>query len=160
VAGVALQVHGGAVASAGLANIAEDLGIVFHSSHNNSQNNNAPQMRSQGNTNSSGRGVGRIRDLHGKSLKWIIKQKPKGWKTVPSDNGLGWKWIDENGIERLRFTRPSGENAANSQWSRQENGYFRWKNEKDEFLDIDGKVVPNNDPDLQFKTHIPYEGTN
>jgi hypothetical protein len=96
--------------------------------------------------------------LQGKSLAWIKKQKPKNWRTVSKNNGKGWKWLDEKGNERLIYQRPSGDNAMNSQWSRMENGYFRWMNEKGEFLDVDGKVVSRSDPDYQWKTHIPYEG--
>jgi len=35
---------------------------------------------------------------------------------------------------------------------------MRWKNNKDEFLDIDGKPVSRSDPLFNEKTHIPYEG--
>jgi len=104
------------------------------------------------------RGIGRIKSLQGKSIKWLLKNKPRGWRKVPADRGSGWKWIDENGVERLRFMRPSGKNPANSKWSRQSNGYFRWRNEKGDFLDVDGNVVPLQDPDFMWKTHIPYEG--
>jgi hypothetical protein len=41
---------------------------------------------------------------------------------------------------------------------RMENGYFRWRNEKGEYLDAKGTLVPNTDVDFQFKTHILYEG--
>jgi hypothetical protein len=34
-------------------------------------------------------------------------------------------------------------------------GYYRFKNEKDEFLDEFGNVVPKTDPDFHIKTHIP-----
>lgn len=102
--------------------------------------------------------IGNIKTLRGKSLDWIKKQKPKGWKTLPKDNGLGWKWVDETGRERLIFQRPSGLNASKSQWSRMENGYFRWLDENGNFLDIDGKMIPKTDLDFPVKTHIPYEG--
>lgn len=117
-------------------------------------------MGGSGSGDDSQSGFG-IRNLHGKSLNWIKKQKPDGWQEVPSDDGRGWKWIDENGVERLRFTRPNKKNPSNSQWSRQANGYFRWQNERGEFLDVDGKVVPRNIPPSEFqeKTHIVYEGS-
>lgn len=54
--------------------------------------------------------------------------------------------------------RPSGKNPGQSKWSRESNGYFRWKNESDEFLDIDGSVVHPSDPLFNEKTHIIYEG--
>ena len=95
-----------------------------------------------------------IKSLIGKSLKWI-KKKPKGWKTLRSDNGKGWKWLDENGIERLRFQRPQ---KGFTKWVREKNGYFRWMDEAGEHLDEAGKVVPKTDPDFMWKTHIPYNG--
>jgi hypothetical protein len=54
--------------------------------------------------------------------------------------------------------RPNGKNPAASEWSRQANGYFRWKNEAGDFLDIDGNVVPANHPQFNELTHIIYEG--
>lgn len=102
-------------------------------------------------------GVGKIKSLLGKSLKWIQRQKPRGWRKVKAD-GNGWKWIDKNGVERLRFMRKSGNNPANSKWSRDANGYFRWANSKGELLDVNGKVVPKSHPNFQELTHIPYEG--
>jgi RHS repeat-associated protein len=104
--------------------------------------------------------------LRGKSLNWIKKNKPKGWKTLKTDKGSGWKWVDDNGIERMRFMRPE-KDKTKVDWVRQEQGYFRWKNEKGEFLDADGNVVPvpskgasKEEKDLfNEKTHIIYEGS-
>ncbi len=96
--------------------------------------------------------------LRGKSLKAIQRAKPKGWRTFRVDRGSGWKWVDQNGVERLRYMRPNGKNPSASQWSRQSNGYFRWKNEAGDFLDIDGNVVPLNHPQFNELTHIMYEG--
>lgn len=102
-------------------------------------------------------GLGRIKSLQGKSLKWIQKQKPKSCRKVKAD-GNGWKWVDQNGVERLRFMRKSGKNPANSKWSRDANGYFRWANSKGELMDVHGNVVPKSHPNYQQLTHIPYEG--
>ena len=102
-----------------------------------------------------------IKSLQGKSLNWITKQKPKGWQTVKKDNEKGWKWLDENGRERLIYERPSGENAVGSKWSRQENGYFRWRDAKGNYLDIDGNIVDKDivgEDMFNILTHIPYEG--
>jgi RHS repeat-associated protein len=106
-----------------------------------------------------------FKSLQGKSLNWIQKQKPKNWTKEPAD-GNGWIWLDEKGTERMRYMRPSGENASNSKWAREENGYFRWSNEKGERLDVDGNMIPQPakgaskqaKDDFEIKTHIPYEG--
>ena len=99
-----------------------------------------------------------FKGLYGKSIKWIKRNKPRGWKTEPTNNRGGWKWIDENGQERLRYYRPSGNNPSQDRWARQSNGYLRWQDADGNYLDIDGNVVPTTDPDFQWKTHIPYEG--
>jgi RHS repeat-associated protein len=96
--------------------------------------------------------------LRGKSLKAIERAKPKGWRKVKADDGSGWKWVDQNNTERLRFMRPNGKNPMASKWSRQSNGYFRWKNERNQYLDVDGNVVDPNAVDYPERTHIMYEG--
>jgi RHS repeat-associated protein len=97
--------------------------------------------------------------LSGKSISWIKRQKPRGWRTVAKDNGLGWKWLDASGNERLIFQRPSGQNATNSQWARMDNGYFRWLDEYGNYMDVDGNAIKKTDPQFNEKTHIRYEGT-
>ncbi len=99
-----------------------------------------------------------IKSLRGKNIKWLKKQKPKGWKTVPTRKNEGWIWVDENGNERLRFMRSNKKNPSQSQWGRQSNGYFRWQNERGDFLDIDGNIVSSSDPLFNEKTHIIYDG--
>lgn len=96
--------------------------------------------------------------LRGVSLKWLQRNKPSGWRQVPTRNNEGWIWLDQNGVERLRFMRPNGMNPSANQWARQSNGYFRWQDAKGNFLDIDGKVVSPSHPEFQELTHIPYEG--
>ena len=98
------------------------------------------------------------RNLRGVSESWLRRNKPRGWSQVPADTGGGWKWLDERGVERLRFMRPNKLNPTASKWSRQANGYFRWQNAVGEFLDIDGKVVSKANPLFNDLTHIMYEG--
>ncbi|MEO1483964.1 MAG: hypothetical protein AAFU77_17775 [Myxococcota bacterium] len=96
--------------------------------------------------------------LRGVSIKWLKKNKPRGWKTVTTRENEGFIWVDPQGLERLRFMRPNGKNAVASKWTRQENGCFRWMDKHENMLDIDGNVVPKTDPDYAAKTHIDYEG--
>lgn len=96
--------------------------------------------------------------LRGVSLRWLQRNKPSGWKQVPTRNQEGWVWLDQNGVERLRFMRPNGLNPSASQWARQSNGYFRWQDAKGNLLDVDGNIVPPSHPRFQELTHIPYEG--
>jgi hypothetical protein len=103
--------------------------------------------------------------LRGVSIEWLRRNRPQGWKEMPTRNREGFVWRDENGVERLRFMRPTGENPANNDWSRQANGYFRWQSSQsaegpgDLFLDVDGNIVPRDDLELfNERTHIVYEG--
>jgi hypothetical protein len=100
--------------------------------------------------------------LAGVTLAWLKRNKPKGWKQVPSREHEGWIWRDEKGRDRLRFMRSTGRNPGKNKWSRQANGYFRWQNEKGEFLDIGGNVVPLpptiTEDEFMERAHIMYEG--
>ena len=102
--------------------------------------------------NSCGRLFG---SFNGMSTKYVLKNIPKGWKKVPAD-GNGWKLVDENGIERIRFMRPSKEPIP--KWERMKQGYWRRQNENGDFLDVDGNVVKRSDENFNEKTHIPYTG--
>ena len=103
-----------------------------------------------------------FRSLRGKSIQYIKRNKPKGWREVPTRDNEGFIWIDDKGKDRLRFMRPK---KGDVDWERQKNGYFRWETGKKdidgnpEYLDIDGNVIPWNPRDVhQKKTHIDYEG--
>jgi hypothetical protein len=96
--------------------------------------------------------------LRGVSLQWLKRNKPRGWRTVPTREHEGWIWLDSNKVERLRYMRPTGESPSGNKWSRQANGYFRWQDANGNFLDIDGNIIPPSQPDFQDVTHIMYEG--
>jgi hypothetical protein len=96
--------------------------------------------------------------LFGKTEAQILRMAPKTWKKMKVDRGIGWKLVDENDIERVRFMKPDPKDKS-AIWYRIRHGYWRWTNERGEFLDEYGEVVDENaDPDFQFKTHIIYSG--
>jgi RHS repeat-associated protein len=103
-------------------------------------------------------GFGKITNLRGKSVQWLKRNKPQGWRTLATENKQGWRWLDENGHERLRFYRPTGNNPASEQWSRQSTGYIRWRNAEGAYLDIEGNIVSLGAGDFAERTHVPYEG--
>ncbi len=92
----------------------------------------------------------------GKTQQQILKAAPKTWKKLPSDRGNGWKLVDENGIERVRFMRPVKD--VDPQWTRMKSGYWRRQNANGADLDEAGRVVPRTDPYFEEKTHITYSG--
>ncbi|WP_437576460.1 hypothetical protein [Sorangium sp. So ce887] len=102
-------------------------------------------------------GGGKIRfRTFGQSEQNILRRAPTSWRRVPAEKGSGWKLIDENGVERVRLMRPDP--RSKGVWGRLKLGYWRMQDELGRFLDENGNVVPETDPDFQFKTHIPYTG--
>jgi hypothetical protein len=95
--------------------------------------------------------------LFGKTEAQILRLAPKTWTKTKVDRGIGWKLVDENGIERVRFMKPNPKEKS-AIWYRIQKGYWRWTSEQGEFLDEFGNVVAPTDPDFQFKTHIIYSG--
>jgi hypothetical protein len=94
------------------------------------------------------------------TTKYILKNIPSGWSRQ-SARGKGWKLVDENGVERVRFMRPDANSSA--PWNSVKGGYWRRQNESGQYFNINGDVV---DPNLritdidafQRATHIPYNG--
>jgi hypothetical protein len=104
-------------------------------------------------------------DTHRGDLVWSDREEIWGTFVFAAsrpvrDRGRGFIWVDASGRERLRFMAPNGLSpmASGTQHSRQSNGYFRWVNEANEYLDIDGRVVPRAAAGFEERTHIMYEG--
>jgi len=107
-------------------------------------------------------------NFFGKTEKQILRNAPKEWKRVPTEiDGVptnGWKLLDENNVERIRFMRPDPNSTQ--PWVHNQTGYWRRTvpNPKArggvDYLDEYGDVVPRSDPNFEFKTHIPYSGVN
>jgi hypothetical protein len=89
------------------------------------------------------------KSIAGKSPSRIRSDIPEGWK-LEEARGHGWKLVDENGVERVRYMYPQ----KRARWAHEETGYFRRMNEKGEFLDMHGNVVAETDPLFHVKTHI------
>ena len=92
----------------------------------------------------------------GKTEQQILKHAPKEWKKLPADRGNGWKLVDENGVERIRFMRPSKETVP--KFDRMKDGYWRRQDANKNYLDEYGNIVSESDPQFQDKTHIWYSG--
>jgi hypothetical protein len=87
-------------------------------------------------------GFGKIKSLRGKSQKYVKRNKPRGWSIKPTKNPRtgkrtkGWVMFDEAGNERLRFMRQE-KNSKKRNFDCQEIGYFRWQNEKVQYLEME-----------------------
>ncbi|MCA8989881.1 MAG: hypothetical protein KDA78_19705 [Planctomycetaceae bacterium] len=90
----------------------------------------------------------------GKTHSWFKKNKPKGWSQGPPRSGHGWKWVDENGRDRLRYMYPD----EDGQFVAQRTGYFRRNDSLGNFLDVDGNIIPDDHELFNQISHIPYSG--
>jgi RHS repeat-associated protein len=97
-----------------------------------------------------------IKSLSGKTLAQVEKGIPNTWRRIRSSSGHGWKWIDEQGRERLRYMYPD----KNGWFWHEKTGYWRWRNANGQHLDEFGDIVDPNDTFFDQKTHIPISGVN
>jgi hypothetical protein len=92
--------------------------------------------------------------MFGATERQVLKSAPKSWKKVRA-RGNGWKLLDGNNIERIRFMRPDPQ----GKYFHEKTGYWRLQNAAGDYLDEFGNVVPITDPNFSIKTHIPYSGS-
>ncbi len=69
----------------------------------------------------------------GMSTKFVLKNIPKGWKKLKATRGNGWKLVDKNGVERIRFMRPAKKRGLHV-WGRLKSGYWRRQDGQGNFL--------------------------
>jgi hypothetical protein len=79
----------------------------------------------------------------------ILKREPS-WKKVPVDRGHGWKIVDANGTERIRYMYPQKKGF----YPHERTGYFVRQDEAGRFLDIDGRVIPDGLDQITLR-HLP-----
>ena len=96
--------------------------------------------------------AGNFQGLAGKSMAEIIERVPSTWKMVPQDRGVGIKFLDELGKERVRIHAPSprapaGSNSA-SGW------VLRIMDRAGNYYDDAGRIVPYR----ANEGHIPILG--
>ena len=93
--------------------------------------------------------TGSIRGMKpNKVARDIMKRQPK-WKKLPVEKGHGWRIIDDNGIERMRYMYPQ----KNAKFVHEQTGYFVRQNADKKFLDIDGSIIPDG-PDQITLRHL------
>jgi len=86
--------------------------------------------------------------LSGKSLKMIAKKaKDVKWKKAKLATGNGWKYLDENGVERIRYRY-----SKKGKFLHENDGYIRWKDKFGNFLDKNGKVVLDPETTSEWQT--------
>ncbi len=93
--------------------------------------------------------TGSIRGKTPNKIARDILDRQPNWKKVAADKGHGWKILDENGVERMRYMFPQ----KNGKFPHEKGGYFIRRNANGDFLDIDGSIIPLG-PDLITLQHI------
>jgi hypothetical protein len=96
--------------------------------------------------------MSKVKYIDGKTFDAVEKNIPSHWKKVRSDDGHGWKWLDKNGIERVRYKLPK-KDEADVVWIRERQGAWRWKDEEGYHLDANGRRVlpPGNGGSVQVE---------
>jgi Bacterial toxin 30 len=97
--------------------------------------------------------VGDFRGIRGASVDEIVARVPSNWQALPQKDGMGFRFIDDLGAERLRIHAPdigapAGSNSA-SGWTVRVQGPT-----KNQFYDDLGGIVGRRSND----GHIPIKG--
>lgn len=83
--------------------------------------------------------TGSIRGKTPNKVAEDILSRESAWKKGLVDQGHGWKIVDENNIERMRYMYPQKE----GKYLHEQAGYFVRQDAKGRFLDIDGSIIPD-----------------
>lgn len=78
----------------------------------------------------------------------ILSRQPT-WRKVAAERGRGWRIIDDNGVERMRYMYPQ----KRGQFPHEQAGYFVRQDAQGRFLDIDGAIIPDGDLQITLR-HI------
>jgi hypothetical protein len=72
---------------------------------------------------------------------WVSNHNPR-WTKHDTEDKHGYRWVDENGIERIRFKKPKKPDKNDSFWAEREKlGGWRLQSKDGHYLDADGRVV-------------------
>ena len=96
--------------------------------------------------------AGNFQGLAGKSMQEIIKRIPAGWQMVSQNRGVGVKFLDTAGIERIRIHAPSPRAPAGSHAA---TGWvLRIQDRIGNYYDDVGRIVSR----FANEGHIPING--
>ncbi len=100
--------------------------------------------------------VGDFTGLTGASFEEIFSRAPKDWKVVLQNDGKGIKFVDKDGVEKVRIHAP--ENNPNLPSTANTNNGWVLRipadKEKNLYFDDTGKILKSK----TNETHIPIKG--
>ena len=86
----------------------------------------------------------------------IFSRAPKDWKVVLQNDGNGIKFVDKNGVERVRIHGPSSSKRIPENYNARQGWVLRIPADKDGnfYFDDTGKILKSK----TNETHIPIKG--
>ena len=98
--------------------------------------------------------VGDFTGLTGASFEEIFSRAPKDWKVMLQNDGKGIKFVDKDGVERVRIHAPENNPKLPSTANTNSGWVLRIPASRKKYFDDSGKILPY-DTD---ETHIPIKG--
>ncbi len=98
--------------------------------------------------------VGDFTGLTGASFEEIFSRAPKDWKVMLQNDGKGIKFVDKDGVERVRIHAPENNQKLPSTANTNNGWVLRIPASRKKYFDDSGKILPY-DTD---ETHIPIRG--
>ena len=98
--------------------------------------------------------VGDFTGLTGASFEEIFSRAPKDWKVMLQNDGKGIKFVDKDGVERVRIHAPENNPKLPSTANTNNGWVLRIPASRKKYFDDSGKILPY-DTD---ETHIPIKG--
>ena len=92
--------------------------------------------------------------LTGASFEEIFSRAPKDWKVMLQNDGNGIKFVDKDGVERVRVHAPENNPNLPSTANTNNGWVLRILVSRKKYFDDTGKILPY-DTD---ETHIPIKG--
>ena len=98
--------------------------------------------------------IGNFTGLTGASFEEIFSRAPKDWKVMLQNDGNGIKFVDKDGVERVRVHAPENNPNLPSTANTNNGWVLRIPFSRKKYFDDTGKILPY-DTD---ETHIPIKG--
>ena len=98
--------------------------------------------------------VGKLTGLKDASIAKIVSRLPKDWKVMLQNDGKGIKFVDKDGVERVRIHAPENNPKLPSTANTNNGWVLRIPASRKKYFDDSGKILPY-DTD---ETHIPIKG--
>lgn len=98
--------------------------------------------------------IGDFTGLTGASFEEIFSRAPKDWKVMLQNDGNGIKFVDKDGVERVRVHAPENNPNLPSTANTNNGWVLRIPASRNKYFDDSGKILKFNTDE----THFPIKG--